>query len=1024
MGVLADWVGGLGKGIVNMLGSGVAGVRDLGAMIAGNYKGGNDSETAKWQMFMTGADNARDAQLKSSGQALKSATSLSDLALMLGTGGTSTALSKGAGAVMTNALQGMAGGFADELEANGENWNTENAGKRMLVGGLSGAATAGLGNKMNNSTNKLLNNKITNSAIGRGAVSGAVGGAIGGGTMAALNGGDILGTALSTAADGALGGAVSGGVMNMAQKVGNKAINKLWTAEQNHSFQSAINNPSKVTEPVYLGEVSQDTMNNISQAYKNAGIDLDTNPDALGAIRAQDGKLYLTPEGAQHLNQRRIQNGGMSAKEVRQTMRNATQNGTVLPNLSEGGNATMASANEGSKKLDIAHIGLAEDGSLDLRSTYPVSSGKTYREAKNTLDGSLVHHATDTLESDGLAAGASALQGDSSNISQQNKSVNSDLMYGESELANRTKRSMVADGLERFGNSLEGAQTNVTRASTRKLGINSSGEVVENVRKKTGITNMETQAALAKELTGGENSLMDNIQRVALSATEDGSVRRVDTSELLADVDKIVDKYADSNTFSNREQFVKNLKKDINNGSTDTITIANRFKSIAADARGKGIIGASPKDSATAKIYTEVANRLDDLSYSSIPQSNVNDMFDTAIIEMRGRAAQATQNGNSDIAKAYSKLADSLDAEPRTIQAFRSFKKDFVDVSKVSQLSANAENGAAFQMGRGFGGGIKQFTSAALQRPINAGLAVLGGGVNTLAGKLGSDTPNTTANTSTTQSLPLPNQVTNVLGRETGLIEGDDTLNQQKVQEQTSAQQAYLAAQQQAQNAPRFQLEDGRLVTLEDTEVALKRAYEANDMASYNELGQIYQTLQSAQQNGATGTVGNIATLRQQNRAQNIMSQLEQVAELAMQAGDYKALSQVAQLYKTAQSMFETDTKQKEPEKLSATQQRANAAATSLTQLAGLTPDIGYNLSGIPVIGNIATIGGNQYESTAKSLATQIGYMLSGANISTKEAENIGKAYVPQPFDSEEMRQYKLQQAASIIQQYQNGQAD
>ena len=49
-----------------------------------------------------------------------------------------------------------------------------------------------------------------------------------------------------------------------------------------------------------------------------------------------------------------------------------------------------------------------------------------------------------------------------------------------------------------------------------------------------------------------------------------------------------------------------------------------------------------------------------------------------------------------------------------------------------------------------------------------------------------------------------------------------------------------------------------------------------------------------------------------------------------------------------------------------------------------------------------------------------IGYMLSGANIKQDEAEAIGKAYVPQPFDNDATRQYKLQQARKIIQQYQN----
>lgn len=39
-----------------------------------------------------------------------------------------------------------------------------------------------------------------------------------------------------------------------------------------------------------------------------------------------------------------------------------------------------------------------------------------HKDTKNTLDGSLVHHATDAAESDGLAAGSSALQGINNSI--------------------------------------------------------------------------------------------------------------------------------------------------------------------------------------------------------------------------------------------------------------------------------------------------------------------------------------------------------------------------------------------------------------------------------------------------------------------------------------------------------------------------------------------------------------------------------------------------------------------------------
>lgn len=128
-------------------------------------------------------------------------------------------------------------------------------------------------------------------------------------------------------------------------------------------------------------------------------------------------------------------------------------------------------------------------------------------------------------------------------------------------------------------------------------------------------------------------------------------------------------------------------------------------------------------------------------------------------------------------------------------------------------------------------------------------------------------------------------------------------------------------------------------------------------------------------------------------------------------------------MYQDALSNLQKQNTSSSETKLTATQQRANAAMNSLERLSGMTPDLGYNLSSIPVIGNIATFGGNDYESEAKSLAQQIGYMVSGSNIKDNEAEAIGKAYVPQPWDSEQTRQSKLRRAYEIISQYQNGYA-
>lgn len=548
--------------------------------------------------------------------------------------------------------------------------------------------------------------------------------------------------------------------------------------------------------------------------------------------------------------------------------------------------------------------------------------------------------------------------------------TNTDLMYGESALGNRTRRGMLADSLERFGNTLEGAQTNVTRAAAKDLGIESTGKVVENVRKKTGIVNLETQAALAKELTGGENSLMDSVQRIALSASENGQPYKVDTDPVLRDVESIVDKYADTNMFGSqtaKDRFISNLRRDISNYDSDILSIANRMKSNAADLRGKGVASPAPADAAKAKIYTEIANRLDDLSYKAIPQDNVDAMFDATITEMRGRANQAANNGNNDIAKAYNKLADSLDAEPRTVQAFRSFKKDFVDASKINELTARAENGAAVQMGRSLGGSLRRFGGTLLQRPINTVLAKAGGAVNSLADRVGSEASADTTSKATTTVLPQ-NQVYNAIGRTTGEIEGEKASG-----------------------------EDGNLTQLSEP-LALESMVTNTASSSPN---YVYNSIYGNSNN---------------NKNSKSQMYLSLISELVNSGNAGAAASLMDKYYDALSSEAEASTKQT---KLTDKQRQANAAERALNDFEGAEHNFAYDVSDIPLIGGIANLGGNEYASKAEALALQIGYMLSGATVNKEEAKNIGMAYVPQPRDNEAVRKAKLQQLRGIIADYQ-----
>lgn len=463
----------------------------------------------------------------------------------------------------------------------------------------------------------------------------------------------------------------------------------------------------------------------------------------------------------------------------------------------------------------------------------------------------------------GVMAGANrALQGAKSRLgfnaqqgTQQTTTEEPFAAYGESKLAKRTKGTQTAEAIRRFGNTLEGAQTNVTRAAARDMGIESTGKVVENVRKKTGLTNLETQAQLAKELTGGADSLMDNIQRNALSATEDGSGRYLaDQTKVLGEIDGIVDKYATTSSLG--EKGIQNLKDqlrtDILNQRQDLLSKSNNFKSQAQELRGKGIVNPSEGDSAKAKIYTEVAQKLDDLSYNAIPKENVKDMFDATISEMRTRATQAQNNGNKDIANAYNKLADSLDKQPRTIKAYRSFKKDFVDISKINTLTGQAENGAAVQMNSGLLGGLKRFGNKVAERPANAALAKVGGAVNQVADLV--DNFGTTSNGTPVQPISQNTQniLGNLIGRTEGIAQADNLVqNARKAQDYQNLEDMFggnpnldtsltdtLASATQAKSQAQLQSE----AQLADIANGMQLALAAGDIASYNKLEDLYQS--------------------------------------------------------------------------------------------------------------------------------------------------------------------------------------
>ena len=205
-----------------------------------------------------------------------------------------------------------------------------------------------------------------------------------------------------------------------------------------------------------------------------------------------------------------------------------------------------------------------------------------------------------------------------------------------------------------------------------------------------------------------------------------------------------------------------------------------------------------------------------------------------------------------------------------------------------------------------------------------------------------------------------------------------------------------------------------RTIAQNQAEYAQNRAETAKAQQAVEDATNQYNTAQTLANNA-------MAAVQQSAGTGATLDRIARAMDLAMQAGDMNAYSQLADLYKQAYSIYELQdpTSTKNAKALSANQSKALAASQQLEQLAQMTPDAGTVASNIPLVSSLVDLaGGNQYANQAEALATTLGYLLSGANIKESEAKRIGQSYVPTAFDSEAVRQQKLDRARQLIQSY------
>lgn len=201
----------------------------------------------------------------------------------------------------------------------------------------------------------------------------------------------------------------------------------------------------------------------------------------------------------------------------------------------------------------------------------------------------------------------------------------------------------------------------------------------------------------------------------------------------------------------------------------------------------------------------------------------------------------------------------------------------------------------------------------------------------------------------------------------------------------------------------------------QDNQAALQSAAQEMQDIQNNYDNSMMQAQQSYAQAQQMPTTQGSETLDRVSRAM----------DLALAAGNLDAYSQLADLYKQAYGIYQLQNPtassaqgQSNAKALTANQTKALTGLQQLQSLSGMQPGLGTALASSPLGGVVNMFGGDDYANQAQSLALTLGYLQSGANITPREAESIGRAYIPTAYDSENVRQQKLSRAEQLLRNY------
>ena len=980
-----------------------------------------------------------------------------------------------------NALTGAATGAVTGLVNKGVSNALAKNGGNLFKGG--NAITQGLNNLGSKTAVGRLGSTLATGAA-RGALSGAVGGATGAGVQSALQGTDI-GTGISNALQGAVQGAGQGAVTGATMAGVNSVINKTPLMQKiNQANQDWQNKKAEGgTFKERLGETWDDSSTKAlgekianSKVGQRIGEDIGLVKDALKTtgegLAVLNGKARKTPLG----------NIGNTVEDVSETPAQdayARGEGSFSDALDEfikqggnierdqNGNMNLVKSNNMSdyeplvsdpkvQKHLLASVEAAKyenpnakigDTIIDsdaLISEYadkltPEQYAKfNWDDAENALMGEL-----QKIES---AKGFNAQQATQNsawdNLAKESGYANYDDMAQKFAQANPGVEVSAENVLDWADNGaqpyaimqqgtqdIEGPTSKTSKESKLKYAqgqelLKQYGSIDQPMARSTeaaktfqelsemGFTKPGDVERMANAVTGSNGA----VSKLTKSVIE--TAKPVNTFNGIKD-DQTIDEFIDSsitkhvlNGLPEGKAIKTSLSAALNslpsrvNGSVtfedsaiDTFKTVQELEALSAELKGKG--GSTyhrpdRMDLRQAKVVDDVANLLKDRIYDGADVR-------AALTPEVAQSLKAFDPNN----KAWGTTVDDFVANAKTPKDLRSFQKPWVNASRyidnqyIQAATAGGRVSSASDLLSNVpvtkAGLVKQVANAVVNSaPAHRAKAKFYGYLANKAGDNGiptstasgngAPTPTETATPTTTNSDYNPStQLYNAIGRTEGAINRDNARTA-----------TYLSNAVQQAN------------TLEDLAIANTSS---PSTSVYNTVNGSPATQVSSNQKSYFQPTGDYWT-----------DIIGVAMTSAIDANDADAFGTLYSMYQEALSNNKSTSSSEV--KLTDKQRQANAAERALNDFEGAEHNFAYDVSDIPLIGGIANLGGNEYQSKAEALALQVGYMLSGATVNKEEAKNIGMAYVPQPRDNEAVRKSKLNQLRGIISDYQKTYAE